>query len=78
MFFTGFSIALTLVEEKPCRTESGKTSVVAPKARVSLSDPDPGSGRVGGLNVPMPYARVLELECIPDVDDVVAAVRKLG
>lgn len=34
--------------------------------------------RVGGLNVPMPYARVLELECIPDEDDVVEAVRKLG
>jgi len=33
--------------------------------------------RVGGLNVPMPYARVLELECIPDENDVVAAVRKL-
>ena len=31
--------------------------------------------RVGGLNVPMPYARVLELECIPDVDDVLAMVR---
>jgi pyruvate dehydrogenase E1 component beta subunit len=35
-------------------------------------------GRVGGLNVPMPYARVLELQCIPDENDVVAAVRKLG
>ena len=34
-------------------------------------------GRVGGLNVPMPYARVLELQCIPDENDVVAAVRKL-
>ncbi len=34
-------------------------------------------GRVGGLNVPMPYARVLELECIPDENDVVAMVRKL-
>jgi pyruvate dehydrogenase E1 component beta subunit len=34
--------------------------------------------RVGGLNVPMPYARVLELECIPDENDVIAAVRKLG
>lgn len=33
--------------------------------------------RVGGLNVPMPYARVLELECIPDENDVVAAVRKV-
>ena len=33
--------------------------------------------RVGGLNVPMPYARVLELQCIPDENDVVAAVQKL-
>lgn len=34
--------------------------------------------RVGGLNVPMPYARVLELECIPDENDVVSAVRRLA
>jgi len=34
--------------------------------------------RVGGLNVPMPYARVLELECIPDEEDVLAAVRRLS
>jgi len=34
--------------------------------------------RCGGLNVPTPYARNLELECIPDVDDVIAAVRKLS
>lgn len=33
--------------------------------------------RVGGLNVPMPYARVLELECIPDTKAVIAAVHKL-
>jgi len=26
----------------------------------------------------MPYSRVLELECIPNADDVIAAVRKLG
>lgn len=32
--------------------------------------------RVGGLNVPMPYARVLELECIPDENDVITAFRK--
>ena len=32
--------------------------------------------RVGGLNVPMPYSRVLELECIPDVNDVLEKVRK--
>jgi len=34
--------------------------------------------RVGGLNVPMPYARVLELQCIPDEHDVLAAVHKLS
>jgi pyruvate dehydrogenase E1 component beta subunit len=32
--------------------------------------------RCGGLNVPTPYARVLELECIPDEDDVIAKVRE--
>jgi pyruvate dehydrogenase E1 component beta subunit len=43
-----------------------------------FDDLDAPVGRVGGLNVPMPYARVLELECIPDENDVIAAVRKLG
>ncbi len=33
--------------------------------------------RVGGLNVPMPYARVLELECIPSEHSIVDAVRRL-
>lgn len=35
-------------------------------------------GRVGGLNVPMPYSRVLELQCIPSDYDVLAAVNKLA
>jgi pyruvate dehydrogenase E1 component beta subunit len=50
-------------------------------ARISedcFDDLDAPVARVGGLNVPMPYARVLELECIPDEQDVVATVRKLG
>ena len=50
-------------------------------ARISedcFDELDAPVARVGGLNVPMPYARVLELECIPDENDVVAAVRKLG
>jgi pyruvate dehydrogenase E1 component beta subunit len=34
--------------------------------------------RVGGVNVPMPYARNLELECIPNEDDVINAVNQLG
>ncbi|MER3412981.1 MAG: alpha-ketoacid dehydrogenase subunit beta [Armatimonadota bacterium] len=33
-------------------------------------------GRVGGLNVPTPYARNLELLCIPDVEAVVAKARQ--
>lgn len=43
-----------------------------------FDDLDAPVGRVGGLNVPMPYARVLELQCIPNEEDVVAAVRKIG
>ncbi len=49
-------------------------------ARVSeecFDDLDAPVGRVGGLNVPMPYTRNLEIECIPKPEDVVAAVRKL-
>lgn len=33
-------------------------------------------GRVGGLNVPMPYARNLELQCIPNKDDALAMARQ--
>jgi pyruvate dehydrogenase E1 component beta subunit len=43
-----------------------------------FDDLDAPIGRVGGLNVPMPYNRVLELQAIPNENDVVAAVRKLG
>lgn len=43
-----------------------------------FDDLDAPVGRVGGLNVPMPYSRVLELECIPNDANVIAAVEKLG
>lgn len=43
-----------------------------------FDDLDAPVGRVGGLNVPMPYARNLELQCIPNEADVVATVRKLS
>jgi pyruvate dehydrogenase E1 component beta subunit len=49
-------------------------------ARISeecFDDLDAPVGRVGGLNVPMPYARVLELQCIPNEKDVIAAVQKI-
>ncbi|MFM9873615.1 MAG: alpha-ketoacid dehydrogenase subunit beta [Fimbriimonadaceae bacterium] len=47
-------------------------------AEESFDDLDAPVVRCGGLNVPTPYARNLELECIPDVNDVIAAVRKLS
>lgn len=43
-----------------------------------FDDLDAPVGRVGGLNVPMPYSRVLELECIPNEHDVLAEVRRIG
>ncbi|MBN8689756.1 MAG: alpha-ketoacid dehydrogenase subunit beta [Armatimonadetes bacterium] len=42
-----------------------------------FDDLDAPVGRVGGLNVPMPYTRNLELECIPNDSDVIDAIRKL-
>ncbi len=49
-------------------------------ARISedcFDDLDAPVGRVGGLNVPMPYARNLELLAVTNEEDVVKAVRKL-
>jgi pyruvate dehydrogenase E1 component beta subunit len=49
-------------------------------ARISeecFDDLDAPVTRVGGLNVPMPYARNLELLCVPSEEDVLAAVRRL-
>ncbi|MEQ1932639.1 MAG: alpha-ketoacid dehydrogenase subunit beta [Fimbriimonadaceae bacterium] len=43
-----------------------------------FDDLDAPVGRVGGLNVPMPYSRVLELQCIPNENDVIAEVKKIG
>ncbi len=49
-------------------------------ARISedcFDDLDAPVGRVGGLNVPMPYSRVLELEAVTNEHHVLAAVRKV-
>ena len=42
-----------------------------------FDDLDAPVGRVGGLNVPMPYARNLELLCIPSEEDVIKVVHKI-
>jgi pyruvate dehydrogenase E1 component beta subunit len=41
-----------------------------------FDDLDAPVGRVGGLNVPMPYARNLELLCIPNAEDVLQKSRQ--
>jgi pyruvate dehydrogenase E1 component beta subunit len=50
--------------------------IAARVAEECFDDLDAPVGRVGGLNVPMPYARNLELRCIPNESDVAAAARK--
>ena len=58
---------------------ASKAAISEIAARISedcFDDLDAPVGRVGGLNVPMPYARVLELECIPNEDDVIVQVHK--
>lgn len=52
--------------------------IAARIAEECFDDLDAPVGRVGGLNVPMPYTRPLELLCIPNEEDVLAAVRKLS
>jgi pyruvate dehydrogenase E1 component beta subunit len=52
--------------------------IAARIAEDCFDDLDAPVTRVGGLNVPMPYTRPLELLCIPNEKDVLAAVRKLG
>lgn len=50
-------------------------------ARISedcFDDLDAPVIRVGGLNVPMPYARNLELLCTPDAEKALEAVKRLG
>ena len=44
--------------------------------RACLDQLDAPVERVTSEDVPMPYARNLELEVMPQVDDVVAAVRR--
>lgn len=51
--------------------------IAARIAEDCFDDLDAPVRRVGGLNVPMPYARNLELLCVPSEEDVVAAVRKI-
>jgi pyruvate dehydrogenase E1 component beta subunit len=52
------------------------TEIVTRIQEDCFDDLDAPVGRIGGLNVPMPYARNLELLCIPNKDDVLKKVRQ--
>jgi len=52
------------------------TEIVTRIQEDCFDDLDAPVGRIGGLNVPMPYARNLELLCIPNKDDVLQKVRQ--
>jgi len=67
-----------LVVYEDWRSGSFGAEIAVRIAEECFDDLDAPVSRVGGLNVPMPYARNLELQCTPDEDDVVAAVHKMG
>jgi pyruvate dehydrogenase E1 component beta subunit len=52
------------------------TEIIARIQESCFDQLDAPVGRVGGLNVPMPYARNLELLCIPNKDDVLEVARQ--
>jgi hypothetical protein len=51
------------------------SEIVARIQESCFDDLDAPVGRIGGLNVPMPYARNLELLCIPNKEDLLKQVR---
>lgn len=63
--------------EEGWRTYGWGAEVAASLAEEAFDYLDAPIGRVAGEEVPMPYARNLEREVIPNADDVVAAVRRL-
>jgi pyruvate dehydrogenase E1 component beta subunit len=58
-----------------CRTGSFASEVAARVGEEAFDELDAPVRRVGGDDVPIPYAANLETEAIPQVKDVVAAVR---
>jgi pyruvate dehydrogenase E1 component beta subunit len=52
------------------------TEIVTRIQEECFDDLDSPVGRIGGLNVPMPYARNLELLCIPNKEDLLKKVRE--
>ena len=63
--------------EEGWRTFGVGAEVAASLSELAFDYLDAPVHRVGGVEVPMPYAKNLEKEAIPDADDVVTEVRKL-
>ena len=66
-----------VVVVEACRTGSFASEVAARVGEEAFDELDAPIQRVGGDDVPIPYAANLEAEAIPQVKDVVAAVKKI-
>jgi pyruvate/2-oxoglutarate/acetoin dehydrogenase E1 component len=66
-----------VVVVEACRTGSYASEVAARVGEEAFDELDAPIQRVGGDDVPIPYAANLEAEAIPQVKDIVAAVRKI-
>ena len=67
---------LVIVEES-WRTMGLGAEIAAAVQELAFDDLDAPIGRVGSLEVPMPYAKNLERLIIPGKDEVIAAVREV-
>lgn len=65
-----------VVVEEGWRTGGIGAEIAARAAEIAFWDLDAPVQRVGGAEVPMPYAKHLEEAALPSVGDVVAAVRR--
>ncbi len=66
-----------VVVVEACRTGSFASEVAARVGEEAFDELDAPIQRVGGDDVPIPYAANLEAEAIPQIKDVVAAVKKI-
>jgi pyruvate dehydrogenase E1 component beta subunit len=66
-----------VVVVEACRTGSFASEVAARVGEEAFDELDAPIQRVAGADVPIPYAANLEAEAIPQVKDVVTAVRKI-
>jgi pyruvate dehydrogenase E1 component beta subunit len=66
-----------LIVEEDCRTGGVGAEIAASVGERAFYSLDSPILRVAGADVPMPYSKQLEQDAIPQVDDVVHAVRRM-